>query len=87
MAQALPQHVGLPRRMGDEVLKRLIRAGIAQARPHRLHRFPATVVEQAGDVATQRATLTLSTEAVFELLQPRQAQPPRRRAIEHCETT
>ena len=69
-AQPFPRQVGPPRRMRDEVLQRLIRARIAQPRPHRLHRFPATVVEQTRHIATQRAALTLSTEAVFELLQP-----------------
>jgi hypothetical protein len=88
-SQPLPQHLGVPRRMRDEVLKGLIRSRIAQACPHGLHRLAAAVVEQARHVATQRPTLTLSTEAVFELLQPRQ-QPPQprgRRAIEHCEAT
>jgi hypothetical protein len=61
-AAASTAHVGVPRRMRDEVLKRLIRAGIAQARPHRLHRLAATVVEQAGDIATQRPALTLPTK-------------------------
>jgi hypothetical protein len=86
LAQSLPQCLGVPRRVPDEVLKRFIRAGIAQARPHRLHRLAATVVEQAGDVATQRAPLTRSAEAAFEWLQPRQqpAQPRRCGAIDHC---
>jgi hypothetical protein len=85
-AQALPQRLGAPRRVRDEVLKRVIRARIARARPHRFHRLAAAVVEQARDVATQRSTLTLSSEAVFELLEPGQQppQPGRRGVIEHC---
>ncbi len=84
-AQSPPHHVGAPRRMRDEVLKRLIAARVAQSRPHRLHRLPTTVVEQARHIPTQRAALTLTREAIFELLQPCQqpTQPHRRCAIEH----
>jgi len=85
-AQSRPQRLGVPRRMRDEVLKRLVGPGIAQAGPHRFHRLAATVVEQAGDVAPHRPALTLPTEAVFEELQPRHqpTQPCGRCAIEHC---
>ena len=73
--------------MRDEMLKRLIGARIAEARPHRFHRLAATVAEHAGHIPAQRATLTLPTEVVFEHLQPLQQsrQPRRRGAIEHCE--
>ncbi len=84
--QAPPHALGVPRGMRDEVLKRLIGAGIAEPCPHRLHRLAATVVEQARHIPTQRAPLALSTEVPLEGLQPGQqsAQPRGRGAIEHC---
>ena len=85
LAQALPHGLGVPRRVGDEVLERLVGAGIAEPRPHRLHRFARAVAQQAPHVPTQRAALTLTTEAIFEALQPRQqpTQPRGRGVIQH----
>ena len=81
-AQPLPHRLGVPRRMRDEMLERLIRAGIAEARPHRFHRLAPTVAQHAGDIPPQRAALALTTEALFEQLQPRQQPPqPRRRGV------
>src|SRR4030095_737110 len=65
-AQPFPEDLGVPRRMRDEMLKRLIGAGIAEARPHRFHRFAPTVAQQAGHIPTQRAALTLPTEVLLE---------------------
>jgi hypothetical protein len=58
--------------MRDEVLQRLIRARIAEPRPHRFHRLAATVAQQALDIPTQRPALRAMAEAVFEQLQPRE---------------
>jgi hypothetical protein len=71
--------------MRDEVLERLICAGIAEARPHRFHRLATTVAQQARHISTQRAALTPPTEVVFEQLQPDQKslQPRRRGVIQH----
>jgi hypothetical protein len=68
--------------MGDEMLEGLIAAGIAEARPHGFHRLAATVAQQAGDIASQRAALTLPTEVLLEQLQPdQQSLQPRRRGV------
>ncbi len=85
LAEPLPDRLGVPRRVGDEMLERLIGAGVAEARPHRLHRLARAVAQQPGHVATQRAALTLTTEAVLEPLQPGQqpAQPRGRGVIQH----
>jgi hypothetical protein len=71
--------------MRDEMLKRLIGVGIAEARPHRFHRLAAAVAQQAHHIPTQPAALTLATEVVLEQLQPDQKsfQPRRRRAIQY----
>ena len=84
-AQSLPHGLGVPRRVRDEMLKGLIGARIAQARPHRFHRLAATVAQQAGHIATQRPALTLAIEARFEELQPDQqpTQPRRGGVIQH----
>ena len=67
-------------RIGDEVLKRLIRARIADALEHRAHRLPATVAEQTDQIATKRAALRHVREADLERLEPlAQAIEPRRR--------
>jgi hypothetical protein len=79
-AQPLPEHLGVPWRMRDEVLEGLIGAGIAEARPHGFHRLAPAVAQQAGHIPTQRAALALSTEVLLEQLQPNQQSPqPRRR--------
>jgi hypothetical protein len=51
-AEPSPERTHLPGRMRDEVLQALIRAGIAQPAMHRLHRFPAAVVQQPLQVPT-----------------------------------
>lgn len=83
--QACPQRLGVPRRLADEVLERLVAARLAEPRPHRRHRFAATVAQHAQDIPTHRAPLRPRGEAVFEPLQPREqaSQPRRRGAIEH----
>jgi hypothetical protein len=87
-AQPFPEHLGVPRRMRNEMLKGLIRAGIAEAGPHGFHRLAPTVAQQARHIPTQRAALTLPTEVLLEQLQPDQQslQPRRRRAIQHSAT-
>ena len=84
-AQPFPEPLGVPRRMRDEMLKGLIGAGIAEARPHGFHRLAPTVAQQTGHIPPQRAALTLTRKAGFEELQPRQqpAQPRRRGSIHH----
>ena len=86
-AQPCPHRLGVPRGMRDEMLKRLIGARIAQARPHRFHRLAATVTQYANHITSQGPTLTPTTEVVFEYLQPPQQsrQPRGCGAIEHCE--
>src|SRR5215211_3558208 len=76
-----PHGVGRPRRIGDEMLKRLIRARIADALQHRAHRLPPAVAQQPEEVAAKRAPLRDMREAHLEGLEPR-AQPiePCRRA-------
>lgn len=78
-AQARPHGRGVLRRMRNEVLEGLI-PGVAQSRPHCLHRFPATVAEQPRDIPTQRAALTSAPEAILERLQPCQ-QPTQPRTV------
>jgi len=53
-AQLRPDARGVPRRVRDEVLQRLIVARVAQAAVHRLHRFPLAVVEQPIDCTAWR---------------------------------
>jgi hypothetical protein len=84
--QPAPHRGDRPRRVGDEMLKRLIRAGVADARQHRAHRLPAAVAQQAEEIPTEGTALRDMAEARFERLEPR-AQPiqPRRRiARQHC---
>ena len=79
-AQVSPHGVGRPRRIGDEMLKRLIRARIADALQHRAHRFAAAVAQQPEQVAAKRAALRHVREAHLERLEPSaQAIEPRRR--------
>ena len=85
-AQLRPDARGVPRRVRDEVLERLIVARIAQAPVHGLHRLPLAVVEQAVDVLGRGLALRLPAEAraepVEELAQSSQQCPcgPRRHA-------
>ena len=72
--------LGRPRRIGDEMLKGLIRARIADALQHRSHRFAATVAQQPEQIAAKRAALRHVREAHLERLEPSaQAIEPRRR--------
>ena len=84
--QPAPHDLGVPRRMRDEVLKRLIRRRLADAREHRRHRLARAVAQQPVDVLAQRHVLRAMTEAVLELIQPpRQPSQQRPRVpIEHC---
>ena len=73
----------------DEVLKGLIRVGIADALQHRAHRLAATVAQQPEQVATKRPRLRHVREAHLERLEPMaQSIEPRRRIArqsrEHC---
>ena len=85
-AQLRPDALGVPRRVRDEVLQRLILAGIAQPAVHRLHRLPLAVVEQPVEILARRLALRPATEArteaIEELAQASQQRPggPRRHA-------
>ncbi len=68
--QPLPQDLGVPRGMRDEVLEGLIGRRLADPRQHRRHRLARTVAQQAVDVLPQRHVLRPMTEAVLELIQP-----------------
>ena len=74
-AQLRPDACGLPRRMRDEVLQRLVVARITQASVHRLHRLPLAVVEQPVDVLRRGLALRLAAEARAEPVEE-QAQSP-----------
>jgi glucose/arabinose dehydrogenase len=67
---ALPQDLGLPRGMGDEVLEGLIGGRLADPLEHRRHRLARAVAQQPVDVLAQRHVLRAMTEAVLELIQP-----------------
>ena len=84
--QPAPHHFGVPRRVRDEMLKRLIRRRLADAGEHRRHRLARTVAQQPVDVLAQRHVLRAMTEAVLELIQPpRQSSQQRPRVpVEHC---
>ena len=83
--QPPPDHLGLPRRMRDEVLKGLIRRRLADPLEHRRHRLARAVAQQAIDILPQRHVLRAMAEAVLELIQPpRQSSQQRPRVpIEH----
>ena len=79
-AQVAPHGVGRPRRIGDEMLERLIGARIADALQHRAHRLAAAVAQQPEQIAAKRAALRHVREADLERLEPfAQAIEPRRR--------
>ena len=61
--QVRPHPLGLPRRMRDEMLRRLVVAGIAQLPMHGLHGLPLAVIEERVQVATRRVPLRLPREA------------------------
>ena len=68
--QAPPDAIRVPERMGDEVLKGLVRHGLGDPRQHGLHRLPLAVAEDALDVRPQRQHLSTMAKAALELLQP-----------------
>jgi hypothetical protein len=72
--------------MGDEVLQPLVRAGIAQATVHRLHRLPFAVVQQPLQIATGVLAMGLPTETADEPIQkgPQPFQQRSRRWIGHA---
>ena len=79
-AQLPPHARDVPRRMADEMLQRLIRAGIVHALPHRAHRLPPTVAQQAEQIPAKGAALRDMRKAHLERLEPAaQAIEPRRR--------
>ena len=84
--QPTPDRLGVPRRVRDEVLKRLIGRRLADARQHRGHRLAGAVAQQPVDILAQRHVLRAMTEAVLELIQPsrQSAQQRPRVPIEHC---
>jgi hypothetical protein len=84
--QPAPHDLGIPRRVRDEVLKRLVGRRIADASEHRRHRLARAVAQQPVDILAQRRVLRPMTEAVLELIQPsRQSSQQRPRVpIEHC---
>jgi hypothetical protein len=92
LAQPSPERTRLPRRMGDEVLQPLIRAGVAEPTMHRLHRFPVAVVQQSPQIPTGVGAVRAATEAGRELIEkrpePRQqrARPSLRHASEGTES-
>ena len=83
--QAAPDAVGTPRRIGDEVLERLIAPGIGPPRQHRFHRLARAVAEQPLDVPAQRQLLCAMAEARLEGLEPshQATQLPHRAAVVH----
>jgi hypothetical protein len=78
--------------MGDEVLKSLIRTGVAQPTVHRLHRLPIAVVQQALKVPAGVGSMSAAAKTVRELIEkraePRQhgARPGLRHASESTES-
>jgi hypothetical protein len=81
-----PQRRGVPRRIGDEMLKRLIPHRRRHPREHGLHRFPRAVAQQPRDVLAQGGLLSLVAEALPERREPfHQATKQRPRTlVEHC---
>ena len=69
--QATPDCVGIPRRIGDEVLERLVGSGLGHPRQHRFHRLARAVAEQPLHVPSQRKHLRAVAEAHLECLEPR----------------
>jgi hypothetical protein len=70
-AQATPHRVGVPRRVGNEVLEGLVRSRLRHPRQHGFHRFARAVAEQPLDVPSQRKHLGAMAEAFLERFQPR----------------
>ena len=71
-SQPVPQAIGVPRRIGDEVLKRLIAPRLTHPREHRAHRLARAVTQQAEEVPAEGAALGAMAKCPLERLQPRQ---------------
>ena len=69
-AQPTPHLPGVPGRMRNEVLERLIGDRLGDPRQHRLHRLPLAVAEHPLDVRAQGHQLRAMPEAALELLEP-----------------
>ena len=84
--QSPPQQGRRPRGVGDEMLERLVGAGVADACQHRAHRLAATVAQQAQQIPTKRPALGGMPKAGLEGTEPcaQPIQPRRRIAREHC---
>ena len=80
-----PDPVGVPVRVRDEMLKRLVGDRLRDAGHHRLHRLPIAVAEHAVHVGPQRQPLRAMAEAALKRLEPaNQSLDARRRcAIDH----
>jgi hypothetical protein len=84
-AQATPDRVGTPRRIGDEMLEGLVRARVGDARQHRFHGFARAVAEQPLHVPSEGEHLRAMAEAHVEGFEPRHqpTQLQHRAAIRH----
>jgi hypothetical protein len=69
-AQPAPHAFGVPRRVGNEMLKGLIGDRLGDPCQHRLHRLAVAVAEDALDVGPQRHQLRPMAKAALELLEP-----------------
>ena len=84
--QPPPHDLGIPRRVRDEVLERLVGGRLGDPLEHGRHRLARAVAEQPVDILAQRHVLRAMAEAVLELIQPA-GQPSQKRPrvlIEHC---
>ena len=68
-AQLGPHALGIPGRVRDEVLQRLILTRSAQPPMHGLHRLPLAVIEQPVEILTGGLALRLAAEAGTEPIQ------------------
>ena len=84
--QTPPDRLGIPRRMRDEVLERLVRRRLADPLEHRRHRLARAVAEQPLDILPQRHVLRAMAKAVLELIEPPGQSPQQRPRglVEHC---
>ena len=71
--QTPPHDLGIPRRMRDEVLERLVRRRLADPLEHRRHRLARAVAQQPVDILAQRHVLRAMAEAVQGLFRPSRA--------------
>ena len=83
--QAPPHRLGVPGRVGDEVLEGLIGRRLGHPGQHRLHRLATAVAEEPVDVLPQRHQLRAMAKADLELIQPpgQSSQQRPRRVVEH----